>query len=51
MLPKKNEYGAVKDGVIPPSGEIDIVEVRGHPRSVNDNCFGIHAGDHRISRN
>lgn len=49
LLPKKNVYGRVPDGEIPQSGEIDVVEVRGHPSSVNDNCLGVHLGDHRIS--
>jgi beta-glucanase (GH16 family) len=49
LLPKNNVYGKGKDGTLPPSGEIDLIEVRGHPKSINDNIMGAHMSDHRIS--
>jgi len=49
LLPTKDVYGRLPDGEMPPSGEFDIIEVRGHPTSINDNAFGLHMGDHRLS--
>ena len=49
MLSDENKYGDDQDGAIPFSGEIDIIEPRGHPTSINENIFALHGSDHDIS--
>jgi hypothetical protein len=48
-LSKHDKYGKVPDGSIPSSGEIDIIEARGHEKSINENVMGMHLGDHRVT--
>lgn len=50
MLSSEVAYGSDFDGETPSSGEVDIIEPRGHPNTINFNTLGVHAGDHHVNQ-